>query len=200
MAAHASTERASAAPPGRQDAIVYLKAQHREVEALFKEFAGTGDRAFKTRRKVLDRIIVALARHAFIEEQVLYPAARGVPDTGDDVLEALEEHHIVKWELQELSDLDPRDEHFNAKVAVLMENVRHHVGEEESELFPTLRRSMTRKRLVELGDELRARERWAPKGPHPRLPGQPLDQLLPDSVSHAIDRARDMVHSVRSPS
>lgn len=59
-----------------RDAIAVLKADHRDVEKLFKEFERTGDTAYKTRRKLVDRMITALSQHAAIEEEVLYPAAR----------------------------------------------------------------------------------------------------------------------------
>src|SRR6188474_3412853 len=114
------------------DAITLLRADHKTVEQLFKRFETAGDRAYTEKRQIVDRIIEELSIHAAIEEQVFYPVAREtVPTTEDIALESLEEHHIVKWVLSELVDLDPREERFDAKVTVLMENVRHHVDEEE---------------------------------------------------------------------
>jgi iron-sulfur cluster repair protein YtfE (RIC family) len=144
-------------------------------------------------------MIEALSVHAFIEEQVLYPAARNdVSSAEGDVLEAIEEHHIVKWELQELLDLDPSDETFTAKVTVLAENVRHHVKEEESELFPLLRSNLRKARLQELGSKLEAARAVAPHHPHPRQPSGPPEHLLPDAVNSVIERAKEAVKSVRS--
>ncbi len=203
MAGHTAVRKPSARTSGGSDAVAYLKAQHREVESLFKRFSQTGERAYKTRRRLVDQMIVALSHHAFIEEHVLYPAARDEVDSAhEEVLEALEEHHIVKWQLKELDGLDPADERFGAKVNVMMENVRHHVREEEGELFPLLRTVLGRRRLMELGDELRAVQSDAPDKPHPRWPDEPLDRLapdhlVPDAVSGTLDRARDMVKSVR---
>jgi hemerythrin-like domain-containing protein len=171
------------------------------VEALFQGFEGSGPRAVKTRRKLVDQMIEQLSVHAFIEEQVLYPAARQeVPSAGDDVLEALEEHHVVKWQLQELLDLDPSDERFAAKVTVLTENVRHHVKEEEGELFPLLRTTLGRARLSELGIELADAKQIAPHHPHPRVPPHPAEHLLPDAVTSVIDRAKEAITAVRSGS
>ena len=117
-----------------------LKNDHQQVEDLFRRFEQAGDRAYAEKRQLVDRIIEELSKHAAVEEQVFYPATRmTVPGTDDIVLESVEEHHIVKWELDELKDLDPRDERFDAKVTVLIENVRHHVDEEESEYFPKVR-------------------------------------------------------------
>jgi hemerythrin superfamily protein len=184
-----------------KDALAILKADHQEVEKLFVSFGKAGDRAFKTKRRLVDQMIEALSVHAFIEEQVLYPAARhDVASAGEDVLEALEEHHIVKWELQELLDLDPTDERFPAKVTVLSENVRHHVKEEERELFPLLRSKLSKARLQELGVQLEEARAVAPRHPHPRLPAGRPDHLFQDAVSSVIDRTKEAVASVRSAS
>lgn len=183
------------------DAIVYLKADHREVERLFKAFESAGERAHKTRRKLVDRIIAELSIHASIEERVLYPSARDeIPAARGDVLEALEEHHVVKWQLQELVGMDPTDERYTPKVVVLMENVRHHVEEEENVLFPVLRANLPRRRLLDLGAELREAKRVAPELPHPRLPGLPSEHIVPDALTTMIDKTMGVVKSVRAAS
>ncbi len=156
------------------DAIALLRNDHRAVERLFKEFEKAGPRAHKTRRQVADRIVKELSVHAVIEEQLFYPAVReAVPDADDDVLEGLEEHHIVKWTLSEVDGMDPEHERFVPKMTVLMESVRHHVEEEEGELFPTVREAMTRKQLTELGDAMAQAKEIAPTAPHPRAPDTP---------------------------
>jgi hemerythrin superfamily protein len=178
---------------------VLLKADHREVDKVFRSYEQSGESAHKTRRRLVDEMITRLSEHAFIEEHVLYPAAKHeVPDARDEVLEAVEEHHVVKWELQELVGMDPRDERFNPKVRVLIENVRHHVEEEESAFFPLLRANLGRKRLAELGAELDAIRRDAPRLPHPRMPDGPIDHLVPDTLTNVIDRAKQVVSSVRA--
>ncbi|MER5650486.1 hemerythrin domain-containing protein [Streptosporangium sp. NPDC002524] len=148
------------------DAIVLLKDDHKTVEKLFKEFEGAGERAYKKKRDLVDQIIEELTAHAHIEEQIFYPAAReSVPETSDHVLESVEEHHVVVWMLSELTKLDPEDERFDAKVTVLIENVRHHVEEEEQEWFPQVREAMGRKRLQELGEEMEKAKADAPRDP-----------------------------------
>src|SRR4051812_42421427 len=111
------------------DAIAVLKKDHRTVEELFARFESAGEKAYDTKGKLVDKIVVELSKHASIEEQYLYPAARKAlgEGKGDIVLESLEEHHVVKWVLNELSNMEPQAERFDAKVTVLMENVRHHV-------------------------------------------------------------------------
>ncbi|MFG2007219.1 hemerythrin domain-containing protein [Spirillospora sp. NPDC048911] len=148
------------------DAIVLLKDDHKTVEQLFKKFEKAGDNALKTKRKLVDQIIEELTVHAYIEEQLFYPAAReAAPDTKDHILESVEEHHVVVWMLSELSGMDPSDERFDAKVTVLMENVRHHVEEEEKDWFPDVRKAMGRKALQELGERMAAAKSKAPKDP-----------------------------------
>lgn len=148
------------------DAIVLLKDDHKTVEKLFKEFEKAGDGAYGEKRRIVDQVIEELTVHAVIEEQVFYPAAReAAPDTTDHVLESIEEHHVVVWMLSELAGLDPKDERFDAKMAVLMENVRHHVQEEEKDWFPEVRKAMGRNRLVELGERLEEAKKAATRDP-----------------------------------
>ncbi|WP_326823170.1 hemerythrin domain-containing protein [Streptosporangium sp. NBC_01756] len=148
------------------DAIVLLKDDHKTVEKLFKEFEKAGDGAYKKKRDIVDKIIDELVTHTYIEEEIFYPAAReGAPDTTDHVLESVEEHHVVVWMLSELKEMDPRDERFDAKVTVLMENVRHHVEEEEEEWFPQVREAMGRNRLQELGERMEKAKSQAPGDP-----------------------------------
>jgi hemerythrin superfamily protein len=190
MASTTSTRRARPAAP---DAVQVLIQDHRDVEQMFKTFEGLGPRAHKRRRSVVDKMIEALSRHAAIEEAIFYPRAReAVPATEDEVLESLEEHHIVKWTLSELQDLGAEDERFTAKVTVLMENVRHHVKEEERELFPKVRKAMGRPQLGDLGAELVEAKQTAPTHPHPRLPDEPPGNLVANALAAPLDAAAEV--------
>jgi hemerythrin superfamily protein len=172
------------------DAIQVLIQDHRFVEELFTTFEGLGPRAHKRRRSVVDKIVAALSQHAAIEEAIFYPRIRAdVPSTEDEVLESLEEHHDVKWTLSELEDLPADDERFTAKVTVLIENVRHHVKEEEHDLFPAVRKALGRDVLIELGDELVTAKETAPTHPHPRLPDAPPGNLVTDVIVAPLDAA-----------
>jgi hemerythrin-like domain-containing protein len=193
MATTTKTNGRGARRPARQDAIALLKQDHREVEDLFARFERAGDGAHKQKRKLVDQMIEALARHASIEERVLYPWAREyIEDEDDTVLEALEEHHVVKWLLWELEDLDPADERFDAKVTVMAENVRHHVKEEESELFSDLRDVATKAELLDLAERLKEAKASAPTRPHPRDADAPPLNVLTAPVASALDHARDV--------
>lgn len=176
------------------DAITLLKTDHEEVEQLFKAYEKLGSRAYKGKQETVARIVKALSVHAGIEEQVFYPAVRAeVSGVNGEVLEAIEEHHVVKWLLNELEHLEPDAENYDAKVSVLMENVRHHVKEEEGELFPDVRKALGRKRLAEVGEELEAAKRLAPTSPHPRSPSTPPGNLVAAPVAKVVDSVRDRI-------
>jgi hemerythrin superfamily protein len=172
------------------DAITLLKADHKTVKSLFTKFNKLGDAAYKSKREVVDQIIEELSIHASIEELVFYPAVRSeVHAADDDVLEALEEHHVAKWVLSELDGMDPKHERFDAKVTVLIESVKHHMEEEETTLFPEVRQAMGRKRLLELGEALEKAKTVAPTRPHPRSPDEPPANLVVAPAAGLADRA-----------
>lgn len=176
------------------DAITLLKQDHETVEKLFKKFEQTGDRAFVERRRLVDQIIEELSRHAAIEEQLFYPVTRAtVDDVDDEVLESIEEHHVVKWLLHELEAMDPADERFKAKVTVLIENVRHHVEEEEQDYFPKVREALGRNDLGELGDAMEDAKKSAPTHPHPRSPDTPPGNIIVGNAAGVVDRVTDTV-------
>lgn len=179
------------------DAITLLKQDHQTVEKLFKKFEKTGDRAYVERRRIVDQIIEELSVHAAIEEQLFYPVTRQtVPETEDIALESLEEHHVVKWVLHELERMDPQDERFKAKVTVLIENVRHHVEEEESDYFPKVRAELGRNDLAELGEAMEEAKATAPTKPHPMAPDEPPANLVTGPSAGVVDRVGGMAVGV----
>jgi len=181
------------------NAIKLLKDDHKTVNMLFKRFERSGERAFQAKRDIVERIVEELSVHAAIEEQVLYPAVRAEVRGAESLaLEALEEHHIVKWTLSELDGMDPHDERFDAKVTVLIESVRHHVEEEEGELFPKMRDALSRSRLEELGKALEMAKKIAPTRPHPRLPDSPPLNLVAGAVGLADRVSERVVETAKS--
>jgi hypothetical protein len=179
------------------DAITMLKDDHRSVEKLFSRFEKAGPRAFVEKRKIVDRIIEELSVHAAVEEQLFYPVTRAtVPAVEDVALESLEEHHVVKWMLSELDGMDPEDERFVPKTTVLIENVRHHVKEEEDEYFPEVRSELRGKALTELGNAMAKQRETAPTRPHPRLPDTPPGNTRAGAAASVIDRVVDTAGGV----
>jgi hemerythrin superfamily protein len=133
------------------NAIKMLKKQHREVEALFKELEKA--KSAGPRRKVFEKVADALAVHATIEERHFYPAVNK-KQTQSMVLEAVEEHLVVKRVIADLLDMDASDPIFMAKVSVLKEEVQHHVEEEEEELFPKVQKLLDDDELEALADSM----------------------------------------------
>lgn len=188
------------------DAIALLKQDHRTVEGLFKQFEALTDRAPKSKKKIVEKIIRELAIHSAVEETLFYPAVRAAAKlqetraaeaAGDLVLESLEEHHIVKWTLAELEKMSAEDERFEAKVTVLMESVRHHVEEEEQDLFPKAQR-LLKDQLEDLGERMGKAKKLAPTRPHPRAPDSPPGNLVAGTVAAMADRGRDLVRDLAS--
>ena len=132
------------------DVIDLLMADHRKVEGLFEEFENS--RTKIQRRKLLEKIITELSLHATAEEKHVYPAY--MQEDEDMTQEAIEEHHVVKMVLKELSSFDGSEEKVKAKVKVLSEMVQHHVEEEESEMFPEMRKMDLD--LMEMAEDVKA--------------------------------------------
>jgi hemerythrin superfamily protein len=147
------------------DAIVMLKADHKEVKKVFRDFEKAGDNE-KAKGQLVKQIIELLTVHTYLENEIMYPEVRRLmPDLEDDVLESYEEHHVADVLCSELYAMQPSDERFDAKTTVLIENVRHHIEEEEQEWFPKVREGLGRKQLAELGERMAEKRKTAPRSP-----------------------------------
>src|SRR5512141_1089779 len=115
-------------------ATTLLKKDHAAVKKLFRAYEKAEKAADNAQKKtIFDQIARELDVHTKVEEEIFYPAmkAEGDEDGVEEVLEALEEHGVVKSLLAQLSKMKPSDETFDAKVTVVIESVEHHAGEEE---------------------------------------------------------------------
>ena len=116
--------------------------------------------------KIVDKIIELLTVHTYIENEVMYPEVRTLlPDLEDDVLESYEEHHVADVLVAELAAMEPDAERFDAKTTVLIENVTHHMDEEEQDWFPKVRAGLVRKQLQDLGARMAELKKTAPRSP-----------------------------------
>ncbi len=148
------------------DAIVLLKNDHKEIRKAFTDFERAGENATAAKGQIVDRIIELLTVHTYLENEVMYPRVRELlPEVEDDVLESYEEHHVADLLVVELAALKPDHERFDAKTTVLIENVRHHIEEEEEEWFPQVREGLSRKVLQAIGAEMERRRADAPRRP-----------------------------------
>lgn len=135
------------------NAIDLLKEEHDVVDKLFQKVKATpeGDH-----RELFQEIKANLEEHTHIEETIFYPKLK---EEGDEelkkiTLEGIEEHHQAKVFLREISNLSEDSEKFEAKLQVLMEDITHHVQEEEGEMFQMVKEQFDEKTLQELGNEM----------------------------------------------
>lgn len=153
------------------NAIDLLEAQHHEVDDLFSKIEKAKDAAAK--EKLFVQIADKLATHAAIEEHQFYPAVKA-KKTEDVLLESVEEHLGIKRVLADLLETPPSDESFDAKIKVLKEQVEHHVEEERTDLFPKVRKLLSKDELDALAQEMTAEQVELEEAGDPRkaIPGE----------------------------
>jgi hemerythrin-like domain-containing protein len=140
------------------DAIALLTDDHKKVKELFRDFAAlkdTGPAAAKL--ALVQAICTELTIHAVIEEELFYPAARSAISDGGLIDEAEIEHGTAKFLIRQLMPVKEGDAQFSAKVTVLREYIKHHINEEENEIFPKARQAKLD--LSALGRQLRDRKK-----------------------------------------
>lgn len=196
-AAKAKTAAASDRPVVKKDAVTFLKTQHNQVKALFRQcdrlFAKDVDSVSGELADLCRQICQMLAIHAQIEEQIFYPACRErLGEDSDIVLESLEEHSVVKFLVSELNLMEPQDERFEARLTVLKEMVDHHVQEEETQLFPQIKKLLSRKQLLEIGGMLAEAAELVPPKASVGAPDTPPGNLTP-KTQPLYERAIELV-------
>lgn len=141
------------------DALQLLTADHNRVRGLFNRFKAAEGENDAQAAKLATMIFEELMVHTKIEEEIFYPAITKLNEEIHDlVTEGVEEHHVVDTLMEEAKALTPADEEWAAKIKVLIENVEHHAGEEEEEMFPQVRKAMNDDARAELGQQLEARK------------------------------------------
>ncbi|MBT2543441.1 hemerythrin domain-containing protein [Streptomyces sp. ISL-44] len=170
-----------------------LMADHREVEGMFarvQAMASTGQEL----RDLIDEITIELVRHSVAEEQYLYPAVREHVEGGGPMADKeIEDHGRVEKMLKRLEKTSTDDAQMSPLLQQLMEEVAAHVQDEESNLFPMLKRACTPQQLDDLGDKIRRAKALAPTRPHPAAPSSPTASKLLAPGAGLVDRARDFV-------
>lgn len=136
-------------PPAKNKApklempVDMLKEDHDTVQDLFEQFEK--EKKLDRKEKIARTAIEELKVHVSVEEELFYPVVReelGENEEMEELLdEALEEHHVVKFLIRELDEMMPEDDRFSAKFTVLAENVKHHIQEEETEMFPKAKKT-----------------------------------------------------------
>lgn len=179
-----------------RDGIQVLIDDHREVESLFTQYEKSSDPHEQTR--VAHKVIHELAVHGEIEELLFYPRVRtALPDGSSLADEAIDEHLEIKQTLNELDKMSAGDEGFDQRMRDLMAEVRHHVEEEEGDMFPKIREALPADQLQRLGNSLQGAKAIVPTRPHPSAPTGPVGKLATSPPVALIDRVRDALRNWR---
>lgn len=145
------------APPNitkSHEATALLTADHKLVSGLFADYEKATTKAMK--KKLVSQICMELSVHAQVEEEIFYPAVKKALNDHELVPEATVEHASLKWLIAQVEDIEPDGEMYDARMTVLSEYVKHHVKEEQDEMFP--KANATHLNMVELGDRITARK------------------------------------------
>ena len=179
----------------QRDVIEVLEHDHREVEEMFSELEslrGASTDEQKSRRKDLtEQVTIELVRHSVAEEVLVYPQVEGKVGS-DEVEHAREEHAEAEETLARLEKLDADDPDFDDELATLMKEIRHHIDDEEGEMFAHMRRTMDADELRKMGARVEAFKKVAPTRPHPNVPNEALPRTAAGPAASLIDRMRDL--------
>ena len=183
-----------------RDAISFLTSDHRTVEGLFHQYEQTSADLPERRGELVAEMMRELAMHAAVEEQYLYPFIEAEVEGGRALAdEGVAEHREAEELLAELDWLAPHERRFDGLVRQLIAGVRHHVEEEETELFPALRRAADAEALRDLGRRMKDARGTAPTRPRPRAPRTPPAHKLGNRAAGLLHRTRDAVSDRDAP-
>jgi hemerythrin superfamily protein len=138
------------------DAIDLLKQDHDRVERAFRQFEKMDRHDAEACRRLIQAVCEDLKVHTALEEEVFYPALREAIDDADLLNEAAVEHETAKMLIDQLENMGADDPGYYATFTVLGEYVRHHIKEEQGEMFPEAKKA--RLDLAALGERMRARK------------------------------------------
>ena len=179
----------------QRDVVEILEHDHREVEEMFKELEGlrgASSEADKKRRKELtEDVTIELVRHSVAEEVLVYPQVEDKVGA-DEVEHARKEHAEAEETLARLEKLDADDPDFDDELAELMGEIRHHIEDEEGEMFAHMRETIAENDLRSLGARVEAFKKVAPTRPHPNVPNEALPRTAAGPAASLIDRMRDL--------
>ncbi len=179
----------------QRDVIEILEHDHREVEQMFAELEslrGASTEEAKERRKALaEQVTIELVRHSVAEEVLVYPKV-DAKVSKEEADHAREEHAQAEETLQRLEKLDADDPSFDDELATLMKEIRHHIEDEEGEMFAHMRERIDQDELRSLGKRVEAFKKVAPTRPHPNVPNEPLPRMAAGPAASLFDRMRDL--------
>jgi hemerythrin superfamily protein len=143
-------------------------------------------------QRLAEQVVMSLVQHSVSEEIYLYPTVRKVLPGGDDIANhELSEHDEAEQTMKRLEALTPDEPAFWPTVHQLISEIRHHVGEEENNLFPKLRAACPEEQLQELGRKVERVQKVAPTRPHPSSPSEGVALAVLAPGAGLVDRVRD---------
>jgi hemerythrin-like domain-containing protein len=179
----------------QRDVIEVLEHDHREVEEMFGELEslrGAATEEARARRKeVTEQVTIELVRHSVAEEVLVYPQVERKV-SAEEAEHAREEHAEAEETLQRLEKLDADDPAFDDELATLMAEIRHHIEDEEGEMFAHMRQVIDAEELRKLGARVEAFKKVAPTRPHPHVPNTALARTAAGPAASLFDRMRDL--------
>jgi hemerythrin superfamily protein len=179
-----------------RDVVDVLTADHREFDRIFTELEGLRGRsepeALTRKRELVDEVTIGLVKHSVAEETQVYPRVEKQIDK-DEAEHSKEEHAEAEETMKRLEKMDPEDPGFDGAVAELIAEIRHHVQEEEADIFPRLTAAMDRAELEELAGKVQAAKKVVPTRPHPAAPDHPPFNKLLGPGQGLVDRVRDVL-------
>jgi hemerythrin superfamily protein len=140
---------------------------------------------------VTEQVTIELVRHSVAEEVLVYPKVENKV-SAEEAKHAREEHAEAEQTLQRLEKLDAGDPAFDDELATLMAEIRHHIEEEEGEMFAHMRQVIDADELRSLGTSVEAFKKVAPTRPHPNVPNTPVPRLAAGPAASLFDRLRDL--------
>jgi hemerythrin-like domain-containing protein len=179
-----------------RDVVELLSADHREFDRIFQELEGLSGRtepdAVRRKRELVDEVTIGLAKHSVAEETQVYPLVEKQIDE-EEAQHSKEEHAEAEEVMKRLERMDAADPEFDAVVARLIQEIRHHVEHEEGRMFAALRANLTHDELVELAAKVERVKKFAPTRAHPLTPNEGVVRTVAGPLASLLDHLRDAV-------
>jgi hemerythrin-like domain-containing protein len=179
----------------QRDVIEVLEHDHREVEAMFAELealrGASTDDAKARRKELADQATIELVRHSVAEEVLVYPQVERKV-SAEEAEHARKEHAEAEETMRKLEKLDADDPAFDDELETLMAEIRHHIEDEEGQMFAHMRQVIDADELRKLGERVENFKKVAPTRPHPSVPNEPLPRIAAGPAASLFDRMRDL--------
>jgi hemerythrin superfamily protein len=177
------------------DVIDVLEQDHREIEAMFQELEGlrgaSSDEDRARRKTLAEQVTIELCRHSVAEEVLVYPRVEQKVSK-EEAQHAREEHAEAEETMAKLESLDADDPGFDDALAELMQEIRHHIEDEEGQMFKHMRQVLDQGELDTLGTAVEQFKKVAPTRPHPSVPNTAIARTAAGPAASLLDRFRDL--------